>query len=288
MLLGATAIVYNRNPTLAKNQCPGSYDGYYPEFYYRCRNCDTNMNSQNPATKYQIQKIIQNTVRVESSLYTMNIGSLSSFQKDTLQTANVPWNQMSDRAVSHKQPNMVASGSQYGGNSTKRTITRLRPGALSPGGAGVDIKHNSYDRRLNRLKGRKILRQDHVPKNYGANVPFNPAFPIYGNKTIKTGIVAGCNCPTENVDDGVEPTVFPNDIYNVVYNYSVGSKVYVLQTNCRFIEGVILSINSSKDLYLVKKTTGEQSYFTPLQIIPYFLCTCTSDSISYLKSITQT
>jgi len=286
MLLGATAIVFNRNPTLAKNECIGSYDGYYPESYYRCRNCDTNMNSQNPATKYQIQKIIQNTVRAASSLYTMNVGSLSSFQKDTLETANVPWNQMSDRAVSHKQPNMVASGSQYGGNSTKRTITRLRPGALSPGGSGVDIKHNSYDRMLNRLKGRKILRQDYVPKNYGAIIPFNPALPIYGNKTIKTGIVSGCNCPTENVNDGVEPTVFPSDIYSVVYNYSVGDKVYVLQSNCRFLEGEILSINASNDLYLIKLTTGKESYYNSLQIIPYFSCNCTSSDISYYQILT--
>ncbi len=33
---------------------------------------------------------------------------------------------------------------------TKRSITSLRPGAMSPGGSGVDIKHNSYDRYLNR------------------------------------------------------------------------------------------------------------------------------------------
>jgi len=277
MLLGASSIVFNRNPALAKTQCKSYYDGVYPEIYYRYRNCDTNMNSQNPATKYQIQKIIQNTVRVASSLYTMNVGSLSSFQKDTLQTGYVPWNQMSDRAVSHTQPNLVASGSQYSGNSTKRTITRLRPGALSPGGVGVDIKHNSYNRRLNRLKGRKILRQDPVPKNYGSTIPFNLASPIYGNKTIKTGIVSGCNCPTENVDDGVEPTVFPSDIYNVVYKYSVGDKVYALQNNCKFIEGVILYINDSNDLYLIKISTDEQSYYNNFQIIPYFDCNCITE-----------
>ena len=37
-------------------------------------------------------------------------------------------------------------------NSTKRTKTSLRPGALCPGGIGVDVKHNSYDRYLARKK----------------------------------------------------------------------------------------------------------------------------------------
>ena len=39
------------------------------------------------------------------------------------------------------------------GCSTKRTLTRVRPGALSPGGEGVGIKHGCYERYLNKLKG---------------------------------------------------------------------------------------------------------------------------------------
>ena len=40
------------------------------------------------------------------------------------------------------------------GNSTKQTLTRLRPGALSPGGEGVEVKHGSYERYLLKLKGK--------------------------------------------------------------------------------------------------------------------------------------
>jgi hypothetical protein len=104
---------------------------------------------------------------------------------------------MSDRKERHIQK-ANAPGTNPGGNSTKYTITRLRPGALSPGGAGVDIKHNSYARYLARIKGKAPLRQQAVPPYFGAPIPFDPAYPIYGGKVFKTGIVAGCNCSPDN------------------------------------------------------------------------------------------
>lgn len=39
------------------------------------------------------------------------------------------------------------------GNSTRSTITGNRPGAMTPGGQGVDVKHGSYDRYLAKKKG---------------------------------------------------------------------------------------------------------------------------------------
>jgi hypothetical protein len=120
---------------------------------------------------------------------------------------------MSDRDRPHEQK-ANASGSGYRGSSTKHTITRLRPGALSPGGKGVDIKHNSYDRYLGKLKSAKALRQQAVPKNIAdlANIAvFNPAFPIYGGKVMKTGIVSGCNCGSTNAiyANSVKATTVP-------------------------------------------------------------------------------
>ena len=64
------------------------------------------------------------------------------------------WNNLSDRKEKHKQQVVVPTR----GNSLKRSVTSLRPGALSPGGQGVDVKHGSYDRYLNKLKGNKIFR----------------------------------------------------------------------------------------------------------------------------------
>jgi len=39
------------------------------------------------------------------------------------------------------------------GNSTKTTVTGNRPGAMTPGGEGVDVKHGSYHRYLAKKKG---------------------------------------------------------------------------------------------------------------------------------------
>ena len=137
------------------------------QYFYRECNCDTNLTSNTPANQYQRQKIIQNTVRVPSSLYSMNLAALNVYQKpsSTYNVVNVGgtnytvspgvnWNQMSDRKEPHLQQFATSSGSTYGGNSTKRSLTRLRPGSMSPGGSGVDIKHNSYERYLNRIKGK--------------------------------------------------------------------------------------------------------------------------------------
>lgn len=116
----------------------------------RTRRCDTNLTSNTPAVKMQIQKIIQNVVRVPSSLYTMNLGVLTAYRNP-----HINWNRMSDRGQASVQK-----------RSETKNSTQCRPGALSPGGVGCDIKHNSYARHLNRLKGRGPLRH------------------------------AGCNCPS--------------------------------------------------------------------------------------------
>jgi hypothetical protein len=148
------------------------------------RRCDTNLTSDTPAVKMQIQKIIQKVVRVQSSLYTMNVGALNAYRNPY-----VTWNRMSDRGQASVQKTYVpGGGGQLGGNSTRSAITRCRPGALSPGGVGCDIKHNSYDRYLNRLKGRGPLRH---------GVPFigAKAQPISGGKVVNFSIVSNCNCP---------------------------------------------------------------------------------------------
>ena len=158
----------------------------YELCFKSCRsgNCDRNLTSNQPFDNYQRQKIIQNTVRTASSNYTMNLGALSVYQKPTNYFKQVNWNQMSDRSIPHRQPFTTSSG--LSGNSTKRSIVRLRPGALSPGGIGVDVKHDSYARYLARIKGKAPLRREIIP-----TIPLTP---IQGGKTMKTNIVSGCNC----------------------------------------------------------------------------------------------
>lgn len=164
-----------------------------------------------PAVQYQTQKQIQKTVRVPASLYTFALKSLAGFERPLstgqwVQQAGsfyyipptVRWNQMSDRAVPSISKVKTASGGTYHTSSVRHSITRARPGAMHAGGEGCDIKHNCYDRYLNRIKGQAPLRRGVIPPHYGAPVPSTRAFPIQGGKVVKTAIVNGCAplCPS--------------------------------------------------------------------------------------------
>lgn len=170
-----------------------------PPFYYRRRVCNTNLTGNTPADQYQKLKLIQNTVRVAGSLYTANLGPLSAYtppiQNVSAGLYGVCWNQMSDRPVPSVQRASVPTGYNSSMNRRHSSVTSSKPGSQTPGGAGCDIKHNSYDRYLNRLKGKGPLKRGVIPRDFGAPaIPFNRAFPIYGGKTTKTNIVDGCNC----------------------------------------------------------------------------------------------
>lgn len=147
----------------------------------------------NPVLNYQNQQRIWNSCRVPASEYMMNKSSLSACE----QNVKGVWNQQSDRAYPHIQIANVPSR----GNSTKQTLTRARPGACAPGGVGCDIKFNSYDRYLNRLKGRTVLKRGYISPEItkiltcGLPLPFNQAYPIYGGKYYKTNIISSCKCP---------------------------------------------------------------------------------------------
>mgnify|MGYP007043432796 FL=1 len=123
------------------------------------------------------QRRIWNAARVPSSLFTMNLAALNVVggPKNMPIAANnyVNWNQASDRAVAGIVP---ASA------NIPRRRTRAIPGQTSAPGKGVDVKHNSYARYLNRKKG-KIVRTT------AAVTP-----PVQGNKTQSLGLVAGCDC----------------------------------------------------------------------------------------------
>ena len=166
---------------------------------YRYRSCDTNLTGNTTADQYQRLKLIQNTVRVYSSLYTSNLGPLNAYIKPTSATNGVCWNQMSDRPFPSVQKASVPSGYNNSLNNRHTSVTSSKPGSQTPGGIGCDIKHNSYDRYLNRLKGKGPLRRGSIPATFGEPIPFNPAFPIYGGKITKTNIVSGCNCTIETI-----------------------------------------------------------------------------------------
>jgi hypothetical protein len=254
---------------------------------YKCRGCNNNLASLDPASQYQRQKIIQNTVRVASSLYTMNLGALNVYERPNLRyklvdisgstyvvSPGVNWNQMSDRREPHVQVVKTGTGSGYHSSSTKRTVTGPRPGAMSPGGVGVDIKHNSYDRYLNRLKGKAPLRRGVVPPNFGLPyIPFSRAFPIYGGKVMKTSIVNHCNCP---IDDDASSAVLYRDsaiqdeIMAVKFEFHVGDYVYVKLPDGQSVKAQIIAING--DLYTVQFADKTIEVVNEADISIYFDC----------------
>lgn len=254
--------MYSRTSLVINNPSETFKEDRNVPFFYRECNCDTNLTSNTPVNQYQRQKIIQNTVRVPSSLYSMNLAALNVYQKPKSVysvidvggskynvSPGVNWNQMSDRKEPHLQPFTTSSGSSYGGSSTRRSLTRLRPGAMSPGGAGVDIKHNSYDRYLNRIKGKSPLKHGGVPPSFGVpNIPFNRAAPIYGSKSFKTNIVNGCNCD-DNDDIIYNNQYTQKEIYNL--QFSVGQIVYAKEgSNDYYTKAIITTVNNYNDYFL--------------------------------------
>jgi len=246
-----------------------------------CRTNKFNLNSSDPAAQYQTQKIIQNTVRVQSSLYTMNLGALNVYQKP-LPPYYVNWNQMSDRAVPHYQTNSAKSqGSSYHGSSVRHTQTRPRPGAGTPGGYGVDMKHNSYHRYLSRLVAKRDIRRGPIPPNYGAPIKFNCAFPVYGGKTVKTAIVNGCECSANNAAL-VYRTDFAPVSLNPYDNYVVGQKVYArISDKTPMLQAVILGIDPAGYYYTIQFNDDQSiAKVHGNQIIPWFPCDCSSSNNS--------
>jgi len=178
-----------------------------PVFYYRWRSCNpnfpnrtkTNVGGFTQADQYQKLKLIENTNRIYASLYISNLGPLTAYKKPIIKPNeglyDVCWNQMSDRPIPSIQKATVPTGTNLSTINRRHTsVTSSKPGCQTPGGIGCDIKHNSYDRYLNRLKGKGPLKRGIIPPYFGVPIPFNQAYPIYGGKTLKTNIVSGCVC----------------------------------------------------------------------------------------------
>ena len=242
-------------------------------FYYRLRSCDTNLNSNTPANQYQRLKIIQNTVRVPSSLYTMNLGALNAYVKPTSATYNVCWNQMSDRPVPSIQKTYIPT---YGSSSTRHTVTGPRPGAQSPGGIGCDIKHNSYDRYLNRLKGKAPLRRGLIPPTFGEPIPFNRAFPVYGGKTTKTSIVSTCDCPI--ISKNNDSQIYNNPLFfeepNISCIFKVGDNVYATQGDSPYYVKATIITEISTNYFNIEFDDGTNENKTCNELKIYFPCEC--------------
>jgi hypothetical protein len=288
---GKTSIVYN-NPSKLLG---------LPPYYYRLRSCDTNLTNDTPANQYQRLKLIQNTVRVSSSIYTSNLGPLNAYKQPTAATYGVCWNQMSDRPVPSVQRATIPTGFYNNLNSRHHSVTSSKPGSQTPGGAGCDIKHNSYDRYLNRLKGKGPLRRGPISPTFGAPIPFNPAFPVYGGKTTKTNIVNGCDCPIIQTPDQKlkqDIRIYNNPLYQAdptsTYAFSEGQYVYAIEPGTDYYSKALVT-DVDGDTYTIKFTDGTIDVQNINQLLIYFPCNCESfpstdftlystEFINYIKS----
>jgi len=263
-----------------------------PSGYYRWRSChpnfpnwtQTNVGGFTPAEQYQKLKLIQNTVRVYSSLYTANLGPLSAYSKPitdpNLKLYGVCWNQMSDRPVPSVQRASVPTTSNVSTiNSIHHSVTSSRPGCQTPGGVGCDIKHNSYNRYLNRLKGKGPMRRGVIPPTFGAPIPFNPAMPIYGGKTVKTNIVNSCDCPiTRGQSIKQDVKIYNDPLWQPYpaskYEFKIGETVYAIQDGTDYYaKAVITSINNG--IYtIVFENNVIQNVTNSYDLLIYFPCKC--------------
>ena len=163
-------------------------------------------------------------------------------------------------------------------NRRHTSVTSSRPGCQTPGGKGVDIKHNSYDRYLNRLKGKGPLRRGVVPPNFGRPIPFNPAFPIYGGKTTKTNLVSGCDCPTDLTNQNQDIQIYNNPLWQPdptgVYQFNVGDYVYAKQTGNNFYTRAVVT-NVDNGIYTIQFDNGTiQEVNNVYELLVYFPCNC--------------
>jgi hypothetical protein len=226
----------------------------------RYRGSYKNLSANDPAMINQRQKIIQNTIRIDSSSYTMNLAGLNVYQSPSSEyqvveqartnyvvPPNSNWNQMSDRAKPSRQ--YVKTGSN-GSNSLKGTKVSYKPGSMSPGGIGVDIKHNSYERYLNRIKGKGLLKRGQITKSSEEKMT--------GGKHVRFATVNNCACSSEN-----EKMMYANNMaefnaamYNIRYSFHLGDKVLVRKNNHDNVKykGTIISINDNK--YLIQFDDG--------------------------------
>ena len=204
-----------------------------------CRGCsecgwadwwDTNVNKcklYNQKRLDQRQKIIQRVVRVDSAQYAMNRAAMNVYQRKAPTAIGLRFGQlynypstMSDRREPHQ---VKASQGIYRHTSSSRgSKTSDRPGGACAPGLGVDVKHGSYDRYLNRKKGAVLQPGAGAYKNFHKRMPTyeeiqrDPSL-TKGGKNVKFSIVsggAGCECSSNCVAFTSDHNIASNTLQN--------------------------------------------------------------------------
>jgi hypothetical protein len=187
---------------------------------------------------------------------------------------------MSDRPVPSVQRASIPTGYATSMNRRHTSVTSSKPGSQTPGGKGCDIKHNSYDRYLNRLKGKGPMRRGVVPSDFGKPIIFNPALPVYGGKTMKTSIIDDCQCPIATPEENLKQNVqlYDNPFWQPYpsnnLSFNVGDYVYAIKTGTDYYARAIVTAKSESDIYTIQfdDETVQTASIDELKI--YFSCEC--------------
>ena len=155
-----------------------------------CRGCD-NLSSLG---EWNLARSIYRSNGVPSSMLTDKVAGLAVANSTGNLPPRFPRQTLSDRNNAAVVKRLVPTR----GNSTRGSITRMRPGSTSAVGVGSDVKHGSYERRLLKLKGRMLLGRasQSLSSKFAVSKAQNPAItsakPVYTNLT---GVWSGAPLP---------------------------------------------------------------------------------------------
>lgn len=130
-------------------------NNYFSNNVIGCKGCiSVNDNS------FNTQKVIQKQTGVSSSTYINNlvpyqVTKAQEYYKNQGKNYPLYAKVSSDRI----KPSNMHNNMRVVNRNTSSLLgsrTSLKPGCLAPGGIGVDIKHNSYDRYLAKLKAKNL------------------------------------------------------------------------------------------------------------------------------------
>ncbi len=145
-----------------------------------------------PLGQWNLARSIYRSNGIPSSMQTSKVGGLAVANSVGNHPPTIPSQTLSDR----NNRSVVKRQVPTRGNSIKGSITRMRPGATSAAGVGVDVKHGSFHRRLLKLKGRMLLGRASQSLNSKFAVSKSQgkaeAGPVYTNLT---GVWSGTPLP---------------------------------------------------------------------------------------------
>ena len=143
---------------------------------------------KSPWNQKVIEKQIQNQVRVSESQMIDVKGAVTigtDYLNYPVNSSNYPFKNMSDRRSAHF---MEYTNVPTRGNSVKSSITSNKPGSMTPGGTGVDVKHGSYYRYLGKLKAPIVSRTE-------SNSIAKDDTKVINNKNYRFSIISTkCKC----------------------------------------------------------------------------------------------